>query len=150
MTATVADHRPVADRDHGRACRGAAVPVVAVLGRRDRGRLSGLPHRRRPRTRTTRPPFRFFTDVRDWVDANRDTSPLFLYGVNYLRLGVALLVDAVQGALVRAGLRWAWSRRSGAIAAVLAGWRTALLAVAGFVCARACSGCGRRASTRWC
>ena len=75
---------------------------------------------------------RFFTDVRDWVDANRDTSPLFLYGVNYMRLGVVLLVDAVQGALLGLGAIGLIAV-SGAIALVLAGWRTAVLAVAGFV-----------------
>ena len=76
--------------------------------------------------------FRFFGDLRDWVDANRDTSPLFLYGFNYLRLGVSLLVDAVHGALY--GLGWAGLVAAvGALAAVVAGWRTALLAVAGFL-----------------
>jgi glycine betaine/proline transport system permease protein len=76
--------------------------------------------------------FRFFGDVRDWVDANRDTSPLFLYGFNYVRLGVSLLVDTVHGALY--GLGWAGLvAAAGAIAAVFAGWRTAVLAVAGFL-----------------
>ena len=76
--------------------------------------------------------FRFFGDLRDWVDANRDTSPLFLYGFNYLRLGVSLLVDAVHGALY--GLGWAGLvTAAGALAAVVAGWRTALLTVAGFL-----------------
>jgi glycine betaine/proline transport system permease protein len=76
--------------------------------------------------------FRFFTDVRDWVDANRDTSPLFLYGINYLRLGVVVLVGAVQSILY--GLGWAGLVAVvGGLAALLAGWRTALLTVAGFV-----------------
>jgi glycine betaine/proline transport system permease protein len=76
--------------------------------------------------------FRFLGDLRTWVDDNRDTSPLFLYGVNYLRLGVALLVNAVHGALY--GLGWAGLVAvTGALAAVLAGWRIALLAVAGFL-----------------
>lgn len=75
---------------------------------------------------------RFFTDVRDWVDANRDTSPLFLYGFNYVRLGVVLLVDGVQGALHGLGAV-GLIVVSGAIALALAGWRTAVLAVAGFV-----------------
>jgi len=76
--------------------------------------------------------FRFFTDVRNWVDANRDTSPLFLYGINYLRLGVVVLVGAVQSVLY--GLGWAGLVAVvGGLAALLAGWRTALLTVAGFV-----------------
>lgn len=75
--------------------------------------------------------FRFFTDVRDWVDTNRDTSPLFLYGVNYLRLAVVVLVGAVQGALYGLGAIGLIAV-VGAIALVLAGWRTALLAVGGF------------------
>ncbi|GGK77058.1 ABC transporter permease [Mangrovihabitans endophyticus] len=76
--------------------------------------------------------FRFFTDVRDWVDANRDTSPLFLYGLNYLRFGVSLLVDGVGAALAALGFAGLVGV-AGALAFVLAGWRTAVLAVAGFL-----------------
>jgi glycine betaine/proline transport system permease protein len=76
--------------------------------------------------------FRFFGDLRDWVDANRDISPVFLYGFNYLRLGVSLLIDTVHTALY--GLGWAGLvAAAGALAAVVAGWRTAVLAVAGFL-----------------
>ena len=75
---------------------------------------------------------RFFTGVRDWVDANRDTSPLFTYGVNYLRLGVVLLVDGVQAALYGLGALGLIAV-TGVLALVLAGWRTAVGAVAGFV-----------------
>lgn len=75
--------------------------------------------------------FRIFTGARDWVDANRDVSPLFLFAVNYLRLGVALLVGAVQSLLF--GLGWfGLTTVAGALAGVLAGWRIALLTVAGF------------------
>ncbi|MET3429718.1 glycine betaine/proline transport system permease protein [Actinoplanes tereljensis] len=76
--------------------------------------------------------FRFFTGVRNWVDDNRDTSPLFLYGVNYLRLGVRLLVDAVQAGLYGLGFAGLVAA-AGAVALVLAGWRTALVAVGGFL-----------------
>ncbi len=76
--------------------------------------------------------FRFLGDVRDWVDANRDTHPVFLYGVNYLRLGVRLLADAVQAALTGLGLAGLVAV-VGAIALVLGGWRTGLLAVAGLL-----------------
>ncbi|RZU54074.1 glycine betaine/proline transport system permease protein [Krasilnikovia cinnamomea] len=79
--------------------------------------------------------FRFFADLRAWVDAHRDTSPVFLYGVNYLRLAVAVLDTTVHAALTALG--WAGLvTAAGALAAVLAGWRTAVLAVAGLV------GCG--------
>jgi len=76
--------------------------------------------------------FRFFTGVRNWVDDNRDTSPIFLYGLNYLRFGVQVLVDGVQSLLY--GLGFAGLVAAvGAIAFVLAGWRTTVLAVAGFL-----------------
>ncbi|GAB1692244.1 ABC transporter permease [Krasilnikovia sp. M28-CT-15] len=79
--------------------------------------------------------FRFFAGLRAWVDAHRDTSPVFLYGVNYLRLGVAVLDNAVHAAL--AGLGWAGLiAAAGALAVLLAGWRTAMLTVAGL------AGCG--------
>jgi glycine betaine/proline transport system permease protein len=76
--------------------------------------------------------FRFFDDVRNWVDANRDSSPVFLYGVNYLRLGVRLLVDAVQASLYGLGFAGLVAAVT-AIALVLAGWRTSLLALGGFL-----------------
>jgi glycine betaine/proline transport system permease protein len=76
--------------------------------------------------------FRFFGDVRDWVDANRDSSPFFLYGVNYLRLGVRLLVDVVQTGLHGLGFAGLVAAVT-AIALVLAGWRTSLLALGGFL-----------------
>nr|WP_307834143.1 ABC transporter permease subunit [Actinoplanes lichenicola] len=75
---------------------------------------------------------RFFDGVRDWVDANRDTSPFFLYGVNYVRLGVRLLVDVVQAALYGLGFAGLVTAVS-AIGLVLAGWRTGLLALLGFL-----------------
>ncbi|AGL17599.1 proline/glycine betaine ABC transporter permease [Actinoplanes sp. N902-109] len=76
--------------------------------------------------------FRFLTDVRTWVDANRDSSPLFLYGVNYLRLGVVQVVDGVHAVL-------SWLGGAGLIAAagalgfLLSGWRVAVVAVAGLL-----------------
>ncbi len=76
--------------------------------------------------------FRFLGSVRDWVDANRDTHPVFLYGVNYLRLGVRVLVDTIQAALTGLGLPGLVAV-AGAVAFVLGGWRPALLAVAGFL-----------------
>jgi glycine betaine/proline transport system permease protein len=76
--------------------------------------------------------FRFFNHIRDWVDANRDTSPVFLYGVNYLRLGVKLLVGAVQSGLHGLGFAGLVAAAT-AIALVLAGWRTGLLTLGGFL-----------------
>ena len=78
------------------------------------------------------PAFRFFNDLRAWVDDNRDTSPIFLYGVNYLRFGVAVLVDGVRSLLYGLGFTGLVAV-VGALAAVLAGWRTTVLAVAGFL-----------------
>ncbi|MET0425309.1 MAG: ABC transporter permease subunit [Actinoplanes sp.] len=76
--------------------------------------------------------FRFFDGVRDWVDENRNTSPLFLYGFNYVRLGVRLLVDTVHSGLTGLGFAGLTALLA-AVAYVLAGWRTALLALAGFL-----------------
>ena len=76
--------------------------------------------------------FRFFNDVRAWVDANRDSSPLFLYGVNYLRLGVRLLVNFVQAGLYGLGFAGLVAAAT-AIALVFAGWRTGLLTLGGFL-----------------
>jgi glycine betaine/proline transport system permease protein len=76
--------------------------------------------------------FRFFNHVRQWVDDNRDTSPIFLDGFNYLRFFVQLLVDGVQSLL--RGLGFAGLVAVvGALSFVLAGWRTTVLAVAGFL-----------------
>ncbi|MEU4624114.1 ABC transporter permease subunit [Actinoplanes sp. NPDC023801] len=76
--------------------------------------------------------FRFFTGVRDWVDENRDSHPAFLFGVNYLRLGVRLLTGSVGAALTGLGFAGLVAV-AGAVAFVLAGWRYAVLAVAGFL-----------------
>ena len=78
------------------------------------------------------PAFRFFNDVRAWVDANRDSNPLFLYGVNYLRLGVRLLVNVVQSGLYGLGFAGLVAAAA-AIALVFAGWRSGLLALGGFL-----------------
>ena len=76
--------------------------------------------------------FRFFTSVRNWVDENRDTSPVFLYGFNYVRFGVQVLVDGVQSALYGLGFAGLVAV-VGAISFVLAGWRITIFAVAGFL-----------------
>jgi glycine betaine/proline transport system permease protein len=78
------------------------------------------------------PAFRFFNDVRGWVDENRDTSPIFLYGFNYLRFAVSVLVAGVHGVLSGLGFAGLVAVVA-ALAFVLAGWRTAVLAAAGFL-----------------
>jgi glycine betaine/proline transport system permease protein len=76
--------------------------------------------------------FRIFNHLRSWVDDNRDSSPLFLYGVNYVRLGVRELVNAVQSGLYGLGFAGLVAAVT-AIGYVFAGWRTGLLTLAGFL-----------------
>lgn len=74
--------------------------------------------------------FHWLNDARDWVDANRNSSPIFLYVVNYIRLGVAELYTLVQGGLVALG----WPGLIGLAAGLgwlAGGWRIALVAAAG-------------------
>ncbi|MEU5880635.1 ABC transporter permease subunit [Spirillospora sp. NPDC047279] len=74
--------------------------------------------------------FRFLTDVREWVDDNRNSSPLFLYVVNYVRLFIGNLFEALRSLLVFTG--WpGLTAIAGALGLVFAGRRAALLAVAG-------------------
>jgi len=76
--------------------------------------------------------FRALNAVRDWVDDNRNSSPVFLFFVNQIRLGAGTLFDTLQAVLQ--GMGWLGVTAAvGALALVLAGWRTALLAVAGFL-----------------
>ncbi|MBB2745601.1 UNVERIFIED_ORG: glycine betaine/proline transport system permease protein [Microbispora rosea subsp. rosea] len=75
--------------------------------------------------------FHWLNDARDWVDANRNSSPIFLYVVNYLRLGAAEVFALIQGALVALG----WPGLVGLAAGLgwlAGGWRIALVSLAGF------------------
>ncbi len=89
------------------------------------GRLS-LPHS------DDAPLFQSLNGVRDWVDANRDTLPLFVYVLAPIRDGIGWLIDA---------LSWVFSNVSwigvtaifGAMGLVFVGWRTATLVVGSFV-----------------
>ncbi|WP_182904412.1 proline/glycine betaine ABC transporter permease [Microbispora sp. H13382] len=75
--------------------------------------------------------FHWLNDARDWVDANRNSSPIFLYVVNYLRLGVSEIYTLIQGALVALG----WPGLIGLAAGLgwlAGGWRIALVSLAGF------------------
>ena len=103
----------------------AAVLAVAVAYVAFRGQFV-LPHSDEGGT------FRFFNTVRNWVDDNRNSSPVFLFFVNQIRLGVSVLFDTLQTVLQ--GMGWLGVTAAvGALALVLAGWRIALLAVAGFL-----------------
>lgn len=76
--------------------------------------------------------FRSLNSVRDWVDAHRDSNPVFLYVVNYIRLGISDLFNVIQSVLH--GMSWfGVTATVSAIGAVFAGWRIGLLAAAGFL-----------------
>ncbi|GII27173.1 glycine/betaine ABC transporter permease [Planotetraspora mira] len=75
--------------------------------------------------------FHWLNDARDWVDENRNTSPFFLYFINYVRLGVAELFTLFQTALTALG----WPGLIGVAAGLgwlAGGWRIALVSVVGF------------------
>ncbi|MFI5838317.1 ABC transporter permease [Catenuloplanes sp. NPDC051500] len=110
----------------GRGALFGAVVVLVVAGYALLRGQATLPHDNDAAA------FRIFTDLRDWVDDNRDVNPIFLFLVNYLRFGVSLLVGGVQSLLT--GLGWVGlTTVAGALAAVLAGRRIALGTVAGFL-----------------
>ncbi|MFI7445755.1 ABC transporter permease [Nonomuraea indica] len=76
-------------------------------------------------------PFVAITDLREWVDANKNSNPLFLYVVNYIRLLVGWIHVTLAGALHALG----WPGLIGLMGAV--GWaagglRAGLLGVVGF------------------
>lgn len=76
-------------------------------------------------------PFVAITELREWVDANKNSSPLFLYFVNYVRLLVGSIYVAFAGALH--GLGWpGLIGLMGAVGWAAGGWRVGLLGVAGF------------------
>ncbi|WP_169944193.1 proline/glycine betaine ABC transporter permease [Microbispora sp. H11081] len=75
--------------------------------------------------------FHWLNDARDWVDANRNSSPIFIYVVNYIRLGAAELFTLIQSALTALG----WPGLVGLAAGLgwlAGGWRIALVSLAGF------------------
>ncbi|ACZ84785.1 ABC transporter permease [Streptosporangium roseum] len=100
---------------------GAAVAVAAYLLFRG---TAPLPHD------DDAAQFGAVNDVRDWVDANRNESPVFLFFVNYVRLSVGGLYDVLHLALD--GLGWAGLiGTAGALGQLAGGWRIALVAVLG-------------------
>jgi glycine betaine/proline transport system permease protein len=79
--------------------------------------------------------FHIVNEVRDWIDANRNSSPIFLFFVNYIRLFIDVYVTALQAVLHPMG----WPgliAAAGALGWALAGWRIALVSVLGL------AGCG--------
>ncbi|MFG3441713.1 ABC transporter permease [Nonomuraea sp. NPDC047897] len=76
-------------------------------------------------------PFVAITEAREWVDLSKDSNPLFLYFVNYVRLLVGWIHVTFAGALHALG----WPGLLGLMGAVgwlAGGWRISLLGVAGF------------------
>ncbi|MEU4230406.1 ABC transporter permease subunit [Nonomuraea sp. NPDC026600] len=76
------------------------------------------------------PQFLAITDLREWIDDHRNSNPLFLYFLNYIRLFVGSVYTAFQSVLYALG----WPGLigvMGALAWLAGGWRIALLAVAG-------------------
>ncbi|MGW4476174.1 ABC transporter permease subunit [Nonomuraea sp. NPDC004354] len=70
-------------------------------------------------------------DARDWVDANRNDNPLFLYFINYVRIYLGQLYTAFETVLQALG----WPGLIGVIGGLgwlAGGWRIALLGLAGF------------------
>lgn len=75
--------------------------------------------------------FHWLNDARDWVDENRNSSPIFLYVVNYVRLFVAEIYTLFQTGLAALG----WPGLIGLAAGLgwlAGGWRIALVSFAGF------------------
>ncbi|NUP66912.1 MAG: ABC transporter permease subunit [Nonomuraea sp.] len=76
------------------------------------------------------PQFLAVTDLREWIDDNRNESPLFLYFLNYIRLFVDGLYTFFQTVL--SALNWpGLIGVLGGLAWLAGGWRIALLAAAG-------------------
>ncbi|MGP3935884.1 ABC transporter permease [Nonomuraea sp. KM88] len=87
---------------------GAAVLVAAAyLAFRD---TATLPHSREAA------PFLAVTELREWIDDNRNDNPLFLYFLNYIRLFVGGLYDAFHTVLFALG----WPGLTGVMGAL--GW----------------------------
>ncbi|MBN6056333.1 ABC transporter permease subunit [Nonomuraea sp. RK-328] len=75
--------------------------------------------------------FTAVTELREWVDDNKNSSPLFLYFVNYVRLIVGAVFTAFRTGLHALG----WPGLIGLMGAagwLAGGWRIGLLGAAGF------------------
>ncbi len=74
----------------------------------------------------------WFTSARDWVDANRNSNPFFIYFLNYLGVGLDKFFPWIQTTLTTIG----WTGVTalfGAVALIFANWKIAVLAVLGFL-----------------
>ena len=101
-----------------------AVVVFAVLYALFQGQWT-IPHD------DTSPVFTALNGIRDWVDLNRTTSPLFVYGFGPIRTGIDALVTGIDSFLALLG--WPGILAvTGALGLVFGGWRLAVLAIAGF------------------
>jgi glycine betaine/proline transport system permease protein len=77
------------------------------------------------------PIFLSINDIRDTVDANRLTSPVFVYLFNPIRQAIGLLVDVFS--FVLESVSWIGvTAIAGAMGLVFVTWRTCLLVVASF------------------
>ncbi|MEV2270632.1 ABC transporter permease [Nonomuraea africana] len=102
-----------------------AVGLVFVTGYLTLRGTASLPHD------DAAAPFLAVNDARDWVDANRNDNPLFLYGVNYIRVYLGELYAAFEAVLFALG----WPGLVGVLGGLgwlAGGWRIALLGVGGF------------------
>jgi glycine betaine/proline transport system permease protein len=78
------------------------------------------------------PVFQSINSIRDWVDVNRNSSPIFVLVFDVIRVGIGALFDAIQAVLTN--LSWVGVLvAAGAIGLVFAGRRIAVLMVAGFL-----------------
>lgn len=78
------------------------------------------------------PFFQFLREIRDWIDANRNTNIVLLLTVTPIRIIVSAVYDAFS--LVLHGLTWPGITTIGAaVGFAVGGWRMALLMAGGFV-----------------
>ncbi|WP_219471214.1 ABC transporter permease [Nonomuraea rhizosphaerae] len=76
------------------------------------------------------PQFLALTDLREWIDDHRNSNPVFLFFLNYIRIFVGSVYTAFLSVLTALG----WPGLigvMGALAWLAGGWRIALVAVAG-------------------
>ncbi|MEU4725371.1 ABC transporter permease subunit [Nonomuraea dietziae] len=102
-----------------------AVGVVLLAGYLTMRGTATLPHDDEAAS------FLAVNEARDWVDTNRNDNPLFLYGVNYVRIYLGELYAAFETVLFALG----WPGLIGVLGGLgwlAGGWRLALLGVGGF------------------
>lgn len=75
--------------------------------------------------------FAWFIDIRDWVETHRNSSPVFVFFVNYINIDVGYLVDGILFILQSLGWPGMLAAAAG-IGAAIGGWRLTLVGVVGF------------------